>query len=202
MADNNRNAIAQVYAQALFELAEPDNKSEEIREELEQFNELILQESEFSIFLDNPAIPREARYETIKKIFGDFLSGLTLDFLGVLNRKGRLGLLPETTLTYGKICDKALGFVEGTVTTAIELPDEEIQKLAEDTGKSMGRKVKLTALCDPAIIGGMILNVEGTLLDTSVRQSLRNINRKLKHKNKQLKVVAEYFSLRPTVYKG
>jgi F-type H+-transporting ATPase subunit delta len=65
------------------------------------------------------------------------------------------------------------------VTTAIELSDEEAQKIVGEIEQAAGRKVEATRLVDPSLIGGLVVQAGSVRLDASVRGRLNQLREEL-----------------------
>ena len=70
--------------------------------------------------------------------------------------------------------------MRGTITTAVELAQDEQAQLAEQISQVLKKEVILQAKLDESIIGGMVLKVEDLRFDATVRRKLENFSRKLK----------------------
>ncbi|MBN1846814.1 MAG: ATP synthase F1 subunit delta [Sedimentisphaerales bacterium] len=185
MASDRSQAIARLYAEALFEIAREREQAASIRQELSALAELIRQNDEWRVFLETPALRRETKAETLAKVFQDNLSDLVMDFLMVVARKDRLALLGEIEQAFGALDDQAAGRLRGTITTAIDLDKKEQARLAERISRALRQTVTLENRTDPAILGGMILAIEDTVIDGSVYKSLRQYARQIKRRTEQ-----------------
>jgi ATP synthase F1 delta subunit len=58
------------------------------------------------------------------------------------------------------------------VYSAVALSEERLDRLAAETGKLLGRNVRLDNLIDGSVIGGVKIYIEGKLIDASVRGRL------------------------------
>ena len=182
MGSDSAQSIAAVYAEALFELAQEQQQSIAVRGELEQLAELARDNEQWSLFLASPAMRRVEKKAAVFKIFSGKLSELTVDFLGVLAGKGRLGLLPEIAKSFVALEDQAASRVRGTITTAVELAQDEQAQLAEQISRALKKEVILQAKVDESIIGGMVLKVEDLRIDATIKRKLENFSRKLKER--------------------
>ena len=172
MASDRSQAIARVYAEALFEIAQERGQASSVREELSQQAEVVRRSEPWRTFLETPAIRREEKAATIEKVFRGKVSELAMDFLMVVARKNRLGLLDEIAETFENLEDQAAGRVRGNIVTAVELDPQEQVRLAEQVSRALRKTVTLQSRMDPTILGGMVLTVEDTVMDGSVRRRL------------------------------
>jgi F-type H+-transporting ATPase subunit delta len=172
LASDRSQAIARVYAEALFEIAQEREQAASVREELSNLAEVVRRSEPWRTFLETPAIRREEKAATIEKVFRGRISDLVLDFLQVVARKNRLVLLCEIEKSFIDLEDQAAGRVRGKIVTAIELDKKEQSRLAEQVSRALRKTVTLQSRVDPKILGGMVLTIEDTVMDGSVQHCL------------------------------
>ena len=172
MASDRSQAIARVYAEALFEIAQEREQAASVREGLCHLAEVERCSEPWRTFLETPVIRREEKAATIVKVFRGKVSELVMDFLMVVARKNRLGLLDEVAESFVELEDRAAGRVWGKMVTAVELDQHEQVRLAEQVSRALRKTVTLQSTVDPEILGGMVLTVEDTVMDGSVRRRL------------------------------
>lgn len=176
------DAIAMTYAQSLFELAKADGGQSTIEAtlaELEEFAELARADKQFGEFVSSQVISSDHRSASLEKIFRGKLSNRVLDFLLVLNEKGRLGHLLGIVSAFDGLVQKAFGRVEVDAWTAAPMEAGEKQELERRLAQKIGRQVVLHAYTDPTMLGGIRLQVGDQLLDASLASQLRSIRQQL-----------------------
>jgi F-type H+-transporting ATPase subunit delta len=172
------SVVDRVYATALFEAARDRDRLGPVRDELAQIVEAEAEVPELRELLRNPQLDPRARASAIE----DLLSGgeeLLRNFLLVLADKGRTGSLEEIAREFERLIAEHEGIVHAELTTAVELSDEEAQKLLRQIEQASGRKVEATRSVDPDLIGGIVLQVGSHRLDASVRGRLERLRREL-----------------------
>jgi F0F1-type ATP synthase delta subunit len=106
LIESQPDALSQVYARSLFELAESKGGRPTIESslaELEEILELARSDARFSEFLASRVLPVAERSRSLEKIFRGAVSELVLRFLQVLNEKGRLGHLPAVAAAFDRL---------------------------------------------------------------------------------------------------
>lgn len=172
------SVVDRVYATALFEAAQEGKKLEPVREQLVQLVEAEREVPELRELLRNPQVDPRARRAALE----DVLTGseeLLRNFLLVLADKGRAGQLAEIASEFERLVAEHEGVVNAELTTAVELSDDEAQKLLQQIEQASGRKVEATRTVDPDLIGGIVLQVGSHRLDASVRGRLDRLRRQL-----------------------
>lgn len=179
---NHSDALAQVYAKSLFELAQEaggHEKIEEVNDELEQICELMRGDKAFREFLASPVIEEGKRQGSLQRVFSDRVTDLTLRFLLVLNERKRLGHLESIADAFSHLVQDAFGRVEVDVFTASPLEPNQREQLAQRVREAIGREPVLHPYTDPSLIGGIRLRIGDQLIDGSVRTSLRRLRQTL-----------------------
>jgi len=100
------------------------------------------------------------------------------NFAKVLLQNGDLDRYDEIEKEYHRLCLKQQGVREAEVTFAREM--EINRDMLDILNKAVGGKVEFKKKIDENLIGGMVVRVDDTLLDASVKTQLDNLNRSLK----------------------
>lgn len=176
------DAIAQVYARSLYELANAaggHDKIVEIAEELEQICELARSNKKFGEFLASPIVENKARSNSIRAIFHGRITDLTLRFLLVLNAKGRLSRIESIRAAYDQSVHEAFDRVEVDVYTPAPLGNDQIDTIKQRIQAVLGKDPVIHAYTDPEMIGGIRLRIGDQLIDGSVSSRLRRLRERL-----------------------
>ena len=177
--DNQQSPLAIAYAEALLQLANESNSAAPIGEELRALRQIIETDKLFAQLLADPAISIEERGQLLHRVFDGRASTLMSHFLGLVNVKGRLVLLPAIAGAYDDLLDKQQGIVEVDVTVAQGLGEDQLEAVRRKVVDTLKRKAVVHQIVDPAIIGGLILRVQDQLIDGSVRAQLAAMRQQL-----------------------
>jgi F-type H+-transporting ATPase subunit delta len=172
------SVVDRVYANALFEAAREEGRLEPVREQLAQVVSAEAEVPELRELLRNPQVDPRARTAALEELFAD-ADELLRNFLLVLADKGRAGQLEEIGREFERLVAEHEGVVHAQLTTAVELSDDEARKLLSEIEQASGRKVEASRTVDPALIGGIVLQVGSHRLDASVRGRLERLRRQL-----------------------
>lgn len=182
LTEANPDAIAKVYAKSLFELAVEaggNAQAETTLGELEDLLEIARGDSTFNEFLATRVIPRESRDRSLVAIFEGKVSDLTLRFVRLLNRKGRLGHLPGITTALETLVQDAFGRTEVDLFTA-EAVDEQTKETFRSTlAAKLGKEIILHTYVEPAMLGGVKLRIGDRLVDDSLLTQLSRMRDRL-----------------------
>ena len=147
--------VSRVYGQALYDAAVEMEKVDEIQQETEQIHIIFQREKEFYEILTDPSLSVARKKELIKNVFEGRVSKETESFLYILVDKGRLHNYGDILKEFDKLKNEAEGFGEGVIYSARLLNEEQLQKLEAETGKLLGKKIRLKNLIDESLIGGV-----------------------------------------------
>jgi F-type H+-transporting ATPase subunit delta len=165
--------VAASYAEALLQLANADQQAEPVGQELAQVRRIIADNDAFRLFLADPAISQEQRGQVLGRVFEGNVSKLMHNFLGILNEKGRTGLLPEIAAAYHDLLNQQLNRIEVDVTVARELSADELEQVRQRVGEALKKDALVRQHVDESILGGLMLRVQDRLIDASVRNQLQ-----------------------------
>ena len=93
--------------------------------------------------------------------------------------KRRLFYVEKILKDFIETCSKKRGEIKAELTAAKELTENEINSIKEDLIKSFSLKIKLNYKYDPSLIGGLIVKVGSTMIDTSIKSKLQQMENKM-----------------------
>jgi F-type H+-transporting ATPase subunit delta len=168
--------IAKRYARAFFKIAGDEKRYEDYYHELGVFSAILKENRRLSEFLANPIFTLSDKKAVVESLLEKIrISPLTANFLKLLVDKQRIGILPDIQGCYQELMDNVLKKIRVTVKTAFPLTGETAAHLQKGLEGLTGKKVTMTVLEDPSLLGGVIVRVGDTLYDGSVRTQLNNI---------------------------
>jgi F-type H+-transporting ATPase subunit delta len=80
---------------------------------------------------------------------------------------------------YRHMYEKHKGIIEVRAITAVPLEEQLKAKLLRTLEQQTKKTIRLSHVVDPGIIGGMILKMEDTVIDGSIRFQLEELRRRL-----------------------
>ena len=174
-------SLAGRYASALYALAGEQGVVASVESDLDRLATAIGESADLAQLLHDPQISRDAAARAIKAV-ADLLSlkPLTGNFLGVLAGNRRLASLPAVIRAFAAIAADARGEVTADVTTAHPLQDSQIAELSARLAQREGRAVTLRTHIDPAILGGLVVQIGSQMIDGSIRTRLNSLAQAVK----------------------
>ncbi|NVM20758.1 MAG: F0F1 ATP synthase subunit delta [Desulfobacterales bacterium] len=172
--------IARRYAKALLAIGKEDGQAETYKEELGGFVRLLEQQEELEQAIHNPLYDAESRKKVLQAVVERLApSKVMSSFLFVLFDKGRSQYLKDIYVFYEKLTDELANIVRADLVSAVELPEESIEKIKAAMSKKTGKAVKMEVRVDPALIGGAVTKIGDLVLDGSVRTQLMSLKESL-----------------------
>lgn len=176
-------AVAKRYAQALGEvLTKPGAPyapypPEAVREQLEQFHELVESQPELKNVLLSPAVSLEKKHAIIEALARqlDFPQPLRNLLFVVIDHR-RLNILGEMVEALREWLDDHLGMARIEVISALPVPEEQRQEIVATFGKITGREVRARFREDAAILGGVVVKYGSRLYDGSLKAQLQALD--------------------------
>jgi F-type H+-transporting ATPase subunit delta len=167
------------YAKALFDLAREVGEEEKIGQEIDQLH-AAYSGSELQGVLTNPALSLDRRKNILIQVSkSQQLSRLTTNFVLALLERDRLAYLPGIVTRYRELLNQAKGRVEAKVVGASPLEPEMLDRVREVLAKISGKKVVLQQETDAGLIGGLLVGLQDTIYDGSVRTQLEKMKQRI-----------------------
>jgi F-type H+-transporting ATPase subunit delta len=170
--------VHRTYARALFDAARDKDRVTTVREELADFVQAMQDVPELRAVLENPQVDRRAKAAALESLLADG-DELLRNFLRLLAEKGRVGELDEVQRVFERLVAAAEGQLDVELTTAFDLSEEESSAIVDQIAKASGRRVRASRNVDPALIGGIVLQVGSRRVDASIRGRLERLRREL-----------------------
>lgn len=172
-------SLARRYTRALFQLARTAGEEEQVGQELEQFH-AAYSGSDLQGVLNNPAFSIDSRKRILIQVANGLrLSVLSIHFLSLLLERDRLVHLSGILICYRRLLNEAKGRVEATVVGASPLDQAQLAGLRATLSAISGKDVVLHEATDPALIGGLLVELEGKVYDGTVRTQLEKMQQKI-----------------------
>jgi len=171
--------VAKRYAHALFELAAEAEAVESVHRELDELTELLAQSEEWLQFVEVHTLGGDDRWQALQAMLGERVQQLTLNFLGLLDSKGRLALLPEIAEVFDAMSLEHMNLARATVISASSLEEAQLQRLCERLQRRFGKRIEASTRVDPDLLGGFVVRIGDTVLDYSIQHHLEELRQRI-----------------------
>ena len=163
------------YAEALFGAARGRDELEEVLSDLGEFVEVLHDSEELRLFFYGGQVPERQKRRALDGLT-EGMKTSTTNFLKVLVDNGREEILEEVLARYEELVKEHLGRIEVEVTTAVELSEEQRDRLKKRLADVLeGREIILETNVDPDLIGGAVFRYGGRMMDGSIRGRLESL---------------------------
>ncbi|HPF38043.1 MAG TPA: ATP synthase F1 subunit delta [Phycisphaerae bacterium] len=174
--DHNMSPAAAVYAESLLQAADDAGKTADIAAQLAEVRQLWNDSPEFAAMMSSAAIDDDARRESIRRAFSENrVDTLILNLMLVLNDRWRAAILPAVCDAFQAKLNARAGRERVQVMSVVPLNDEQREKLKAEVKRLTGFEAILDESVDPALIGGLRVQVRDRLFDLSLRRRLRQM---------------------------
>ena len=171
---------AERYSLALFELSEENNLLSQIEDQSSSILNLIEQSEDFSNLIKDPTTSQEDLLKVINTISEkNKFESLFKNFLSFLIQKRRFFFIERILKSFIEICSRKRGELKAELKSAKQLSNEEIAKITEELTKNFSSKIKLNYKHDESLIGGLVVQVGSTMVDTSIKNKLQQIENRM-----------------------
>ena len=168
------------YSLALYELAVEANMSSEIEDHSASIINLIALSEDFKSLIKDPTNTKEEQLNALKKISEQYkLNELLTKFLNFLISTRRFFYINKILKSFVETCSIKRGELKAELTSAKDLNEDEVNSIKEELTKNFSSKIKLNYKHDASLIGGLIVQVGSTMVDTSIKNKLQQIENRM-----------------------
>ena len=169
------NKISKEYAAALFALAREKGREALFGSSLETVQKLFEENPDYQELLNTPAIPAGEKARLAEKAFGKTVPKEILSAIQILSGKGYIMEFGRITAECTALLDQMNRVSAAEVRSAVSLSPAEKDRLRKKLEKLTGHSVVMTYTEDPSLLGGVVVEVDGKVIDGSVRTKLRQV---------------------------
>ena len=168
------------YSLALYELASENNILSQVEDQSLSILSLILSSKDFSNLIKDPTNNQDDLLKVINVISdNNKFESLLKSFLSFLITKRRFFYVEQILKSFIETCSKKRGELKAELKSAKELSSDEISKITDELTKNFSSKIKLNYKHDESLIGGLVVQVGSTMVDTSIKNKLQQIENRM-----------------------
>lgn len=171
--------ISKRYAVALFELAKETDKIDLFNNQVELIYNSIKDDKDFLTVLNHPRISGEEKFNLFQNIYKHNISEEILGLISIIVNKNRETEILDILQTFLELVKEYKGITTAYIYSAKALSDEQIDKIKQNLSKNLNKEVIVKADVKPELIGGLLINVDGKIIDNSIKKSLDDIKKSL-----------------------
>ena len=168
------------YSLALYELASENNILSQVEDQSLSILSLISSSKDFSNLIKDPTNSQEDLLKVINGISDNYKFEILLKiFLSFLVTKRRFFYVEQILKSFIETCSQKRGELKAELKSAKELSSDEISKITDELTKNFSSKIKLNYKYDESLIGGLVVQVGSTMVDTSIKNKLQQIENRM-----------------------
>ena len=165
--------IARPYADALYDVARGGDLVRSAAE-LDAIA-AVAADPQLRQFADSPKAEPEQVLDVMTAVAATPLSDATRNLLRAIIDNGRLAALPEIAAQFHALVNAGSGVSDAVVHSAFPIDADQLAAVGEALERRFGRKLQLSVVLAPELIGGIRVVVGDEVLDTSVRARLEQM---------------------------
>ncbi len=167
-------SLARRYVLPLFDVARDKNLLDKVALDLKQLSETLRASAELRTFIESPTIARAIKRAALGDIFKD-ASVYTLNFLRVIIDKNRSEIFPISSRIFADLVSRHRGETHGVVQSAQPLDEASFASIEKAVSSRFGARVMLERAVEPALLGGIRVQVGNQVIDASIRGRLEKL---------------------------
>jgi F-type H+-transporting ATPase subunit delta len=169
------DALEHVSRQALLEVAEREDKVDDVEEQLFRFSRILDTQPRLAILLGDYAVPVEGRVELLRKVLDSASARVNPIVAALLTQTVELlrGQPAEEAIQFlAEVAVARRGEVVAQVSAAAELSDAQRTRLTEVLSRIYGHPVAVQLQIDSELLGGLLIAVADEVIDGSLASRL------------------------------
>ena len=170
--------ISKTYSNALFKLALETNKIDEIFDDVSVVLSTLSDGELINVIL-HPQINYNEKVSIIENTYAGKICDEVVGLLVTVIRKNRENELINILRFFIQEVEDYKGIATAKVTSAEELTEKQLSDIERNLAKSFNKKINLLTSVDKSLIGGMVVNICGVVIDGSVRTSINEMKQNL-----------------------
>jgi F-type H+-transporting ATPase subunit delta len=151
----------------------------QVEDELFSFQQVVASDRDLQFALSNKSAPKETKLALVNALIGSKANAVTQAIISqaIGSSRGRrvaivLDQFAKQVAAYGES-------LVATITVSKELEQSQIERLRTTLAGTYGQQISLNVEIDPSIIGGMVVQIAGEIIDGSVSTRLQNLKLQL-----------------------
>ncbi|MGD0784850.1 MAG: ATP synthase F1 subunit delta [Sedimentisphaerales bacterium] len=171
--DEKAVRLGQIYAQAIYELAEQAQLIDVLKNDFDILASLAAESKDLGTLMASPSFHEEQKKHLISDVFSGKLNELTMNFLMVAIEHNRMRFLPNIIAEYIELWEAHHGLHRVKVVVSKAIETAEVERLKDSIAAAINGQVRLEVVVNPAILGGIIIRHGSKVIDNSIRNRLQ-----------------------------
>jgi len=171
--DVGAEMLSRVYAKAALNAAGDHDAQQRLVDELNAVvNEVLAKHPKLEKVFDSALVSQDEKHGILERVLGKNLSPSALNFLKVLTKHDRLGILRQVVRSANELWKKRCGQITVHLELAQAVDPALEQEIIATLAKMLSSKPIVEVKINPDLIAGMVARVGDRVFDASTRTSL------------------------------
>ena len=141
---------------------------------------MIKKNEDFRSLIKDPTNNKEDQLNALNKISEQYkLNILLTKFLNFLITKRRFFYVEKILKSFIETCSSKRGEIKAELISAKDLTENEVNSIKDELSKNFSSKIRLNYKYDQSLIGGLIVQVGSSMVDTSIKNKLQQIENRM-----------------------
>lgn len=167
--------VSREYAEAMYELARETQSEDAIAAGMKLVAGLVRRDPEILDFLAAPNIPKRERSAVLEKALSGQVPEFVLSLTQLMCESGNIRCIERCAEEYEEILNTARGLSTARVVSATALTEDQKRQLQQRLSEKTGRKVVLDCSVDESLLGGLVVTLDGKVMDGSLKHRLNEV---------------------------
>lgn len=172
--NSSDNRLAERYAKAYYYA-----KGQSAAQKLQTINAVYKLMLPLKEQFESPLLPSDQKQKFAGELLGNYKNDAVFSFIMLLINVKRLYLLECIINSMQTIYDKENSLNKATLTSAKNLSDSQIAQIQTRLEKMLNSKLEITRKTDPALIGGVKIQIGDLQIDGSLQGQLAKLQNEL-----------------------
>ncbi len=172
-------ATVTVAIEAALDAADVDGRLDAVEDELFRFGRIVAGDRELNRILSDRKASVDGRKALLDRLLAGRVNAVTELLLRNVLTGSHVGTAEIAIERLSDVASRRRGQSVARVTTAVPLTAPQEQQLSDVLGRLYGRPVGLQVTVDPAVLGGLIVQVGDEVIDGSIAHRLEAARRRL-----------------------
>jgi len=171
--------LEQLGVHAAAAVAANTSVLDDVQSELFGFQQVVSSDRELQFALSNKSAPNEAKLQLVDALVSGKVNAVTKALIAQAVGAVRGRRIAIVLDQFGKQVAAYGDSLVATVTVSSALDSNQVERLRSSLAKTYGQQIRLNVEVDSSIIGGMVVQIAGEIIDGSVSSRLQNLKLQL-----------------------
>ncbi len=167
------------YAHALLEIAQSEERLDDIEDELFRFARIVEGNDELRMALANPGLSADRRAAIVDELLEGRALAVSRAMASFVVGAGRGHDFPAIVQRFVELAAETRERVLAEVKSATPLDDAQVERLAHALSRATGKQIEVKVVVDPTLLGGIVATIGDTVIDGTVRHRLEQLKESL-----------------------